>query len=667
MSICRPVSRSICRDVIYPIFGGRVEDVDVVLMPVTLVSGDTTAAAQTLIEGSSLAYNIVNLLLADHPRLRIRSQLTLTAASAKIQNRDFSYTYTDLSESVDLRYSQDRWYGEQSDESSIDVSSVASSIRPAIYNTTLQVFRLYSTQSTPREWVTPAPSHSDILSQPETWLGHRTQSSVVSYFGSNSYNSSRRYYFYDSTDGMVKRVTRLQTWTDLGDTEVEGVSNTELTQDITALLNNLHYSLALTANSIDADVHDIFRSVVELMGDGNTYTLYLPFNLQNAAASLLSGLTTPQTASSRTYQEGSTESIITLVDEIAGLDTWNDEITLTAKVQYLATAGDNTSWTDMGATGFQGLLRTEYTLRNLSNGRVGFRIHNNVITNNINDRLRLVINIEDSNMANVELLVPFDVESLVSAGSLPNATNATARTYREGVALAIFNVTNLISGLNSFNDVHWDSASAIIQVSTDNGVTWATHASEQDGLDTDEYTLNTDDLFANGNIGFTLHANSILSDIAHDDTTRFRMLVTLVSGVYTRFVNIPLNFRAPVSLSSLAATTTAPSRDYREGANEERYAIAGLITGISDINDVNLDAATVVVQYQATVGDNDSWTDMDATGFQGLLPTEYTIDNDIRSSVDADRGEVGFRIHPDVIEMAIQGRLRHKITLTDGS
>ena len=640
---------------------------DVILGPVTLVDGNTTAAAQTLIEGSSLAYNIVNLLLADHSGLRKRSQLTLTAASAKRQYRDFSYTYADLSESVDLRYSQDRWYGEQSDESSIDVSSVASSIRPAIYNTTLQVFRLYSTQSTPREWVTPAPSHSDILSQPETWLGHRTQSSVVSYFGSNSYNSSRHYYFYDSDDGMVKRVTRLQTWTDLGDTEVEGVSNTELTQDITALLNNLHYSLALTANSIDADVHDIFRSVVELMGDGNTYTLYLPFNLQNAAASLLSGLTTPQTASSRTYQEGSTESIITLVDEIAGLDTWNDEITLTAKVQYLATAGDNTSWTDMGATGFQGLLRTEYTLRNLSNGRVGFRIHNNVITNNINDRLRLSIYIEDSNMANLELFVPFDVESLTSASSLAPTTNVTARTYREGVALDTFGLAQFISGLDAWNDVHWDSVSAEVRVSTDSGATWATHSDEQDGLDTDEYTLNTDDAFPNGNLGYRLHADTLLSDIAHDDTIRFEIRVTMVSGTITRYVRIPLNLRAPTSLSSLTTPQTAASRIYREGANEIRYAVADLVTGISDVNEINLDDAIVIVEFQATAGDDSTWTEMGPTGFQGLLPTEYTLDNDIRSSVVDDRGEVGFRIHPDAIEMAIQGRLRHKITLRDGS
>ena len=377
------------------------------------------------------------------------------------------------------------------------------------------------------------------------------------------------------------------------------------------------------------------------------------------------------TAADETFIEGAAQRFLNL-ESIAGMGhrnwrRYNIE-TVATVVEYLATPGDVTSWTTLGATGFQGLLPTEYTINpNANNGRLGFRIHASSIDNDITGRLRLAIIITDNNMANLELLVPFDVESLTSAGSLANATNVTARTYREGATIDTFGLAQFISGLSGWGDVHWDSAAAIMQVSTDSGVTWETHSSEQDGLDTDEYTLDTDDLLANGNVGFRLHAESILSDIAHDDTTRFRILVTLTSGVYTIYVNIPVNLRAPTSLNSLTTPQTTASITYREGAGEVRFAIANVLTGISDIDDVNLDNAPVIVEYQAIEGDDTSWTPMGSTGFQGLLPTEYTVDNDIRSSVASDRGEVGFRVHNNVIESAITGRLRFKITLTDDS
>ena len=330
------------------------------------------------------------------------------------------------------------------------------------------------------------------------------------------------------------------------------------------------------------------------------------------------------TADSETFAEGATQRFLNL-ESIAGMGSgdwqrYNIE-TVTASVQYLATPGDATTWTELGATGFQGLLPSEYTINlNTATGRLGFRIHASSIDNEITGRLRLAITITDNNMANLELLVPFDVESLTSAGSLANATNVTARTYREGATIDTFGLAQFISGLSGWGDVHWDSAAAIMQVSTDSGVTWETHSSEHDGLDTDEYTLDTDDLLANGNVGFRLHAESILSDIAHDDTTRFRILVTLTSGVYTIYVNIPVNLRAPTSLNSLTTPQTTASITYREGAGEVRFAIANVLTGISDIDDVNLDNAPVIVEYQAIEGDDTSWTPMGSTGFQGTTP-----------------------------------------------
>ena len=377
----------------------------------------------------------------------------------------------------------------------------------------------------------------------------------------------------------------------------------------------------------------------------------------------LSSITSPQTAGKLDFLEGFDEEIINLVDKINGLDEWGQGVSVSPKIQYLGTVGDNTSWTDITETGFMGLIPDEYELRSLSRGRIGFKVKPNSITNDIDDRLRFIILLEDSNMATLQLFVPFDVESLISANSLAAITNVSARTYREGAALDTFGLAQFISGLTNWSDVHWDSAGAVVRVSEDSGGTWATHSSEKDGLETSEYTLNTGDLLANGNIGFNLHAEAIPSNIAHDDAIRFEIYITMVSGSTTRYVRIPITLLAPTDVSSLTGSQTASSRTYREGDAITRFTIADLVSGISAIDDLNLDSADIVVQY---LNLSNVWTDYTALAFMDLLREEWTLENDIRAS-GSDRGTVGFKIHPDSVGDSITGKLRFKITMTDES
>ena len=633
------------------------------LLPIALFDGSITGIKSSVTEGATVNLNLLPVIDGRFTGLRRWSQLLLDSVLATIQYENITSNITDFGDS-DLRFGQDVWHGEHASDSDVDVSSVSSSERPLYYRTSDNRFRLYST-NIPRTWVTPFPNHYDILEIPHRWLGSLSDSELTDYFQNNSYNSNRRYYFFQESSGEVRRYTQTKAWLNF-DSEQDDVRPTELTLETDLLLNDGRLSVSLSADAIDADKDGVFRIKIDLLSGTETFIVYLPLDLLNSTGSVLTGLTTPQSAVSRVYREGDAEQILELVNLISGLDAWDSDITVTAKMQYQATADDEASWTDMGALGFQGLLTSEYTIRILSNGRVGFAIHNNSIDTDIDDRLRLVINLEDSNMANLILRVPFDARSLTSLSSLANETNVTARTYREGAALDTFGLAQFISGLTNWNEVHLDSVSAVVRVSTNSGGAWATHSSEQDGLDTDEYTLNTDDLLANGNLGFRLHADSILSDIAHDDTTRFEIYVTMTSSGVNKYVLIPLNLRAPTSLSALTTPQQATSRIYREGASEVRFNIEDLIIGIDDINDLNLDTATVTVQYQATEDDDTTWTDMGVLGFQGLLPSEYTVDNDIRVT-GSDRGEVGFRIHPDTIGADINGRLRFEINLGDGS
>ena len=195
MGVFLPTIRTIFPEVIYPIFGDRFGEEE--LQPVTLVSGEATASTETLTEGQTLNYNLRSIVGTQISGLQDWSQLTLDSVDAVIRYRQVSEDITDF-ENSDLRYSQDRWYGEAANDSDIDVASVPDTERPVYYNTTNNRFRLYS-QNNPRAWVTPIPNHYDILAQPVTWLGPLSDAELTAYFESNTYNASRNYFFYQES------------------------------------------------------------------------------------------------------------------------------------------------------------------------------------------------------------------------------------------------------------------------------------------------------------------------------------------------------------------------------------------------------------------------------------------------------------------------------------
>ena len=277
MSICRPVSRSICRDVIFPIFGGRVEDIDVVLTPVTLVSGETTAAEQTLIEAQMLTYNILNLLKSDHSRLRRRSQITLDSATAVSQYKELTQTISDFTAS-DIRYANYTWHGEHASDAA---AGNASSVNTLYFNTTDLTFRGVSSNSGGiTVWANF--NQNTGLTQPTTWLSGLSDTEIESYFDTNTYDASRNYFVYQSSSGQVRKLTLDDTWSDLAsDAEFDGVTGSELTQDTTNLLGDLDLDVSLSLGAIEVDINDTFRTKVDLVSGTTTYSLFLPHNLQN--------------------------------------------------------------------------------------------------------------------------------------------------------------------------------------------------------------------------------------------------------------------------------------------------------------------------------------------------------------------------------------------------
>ena len=221
-------------------------------------------------------------------------------------------------------------------------------------------------------------------------------------------------------------------------------------------------------------------------------------------------------------------------------------------------------------------------------------------------------------MATRQVVIPFTAASAVSFSSLAATTNATAKTYREGASLDTFGLAGLIAAITDWDEIHLDSAEAEVQFSSDSGANWAEHAAEQEGLAVSERTLNTDDLLANGNLGFRLHADSIDDDLPHDGTNRFRIYVTLEDGGVNRYVSIPVSLLAPVALTDLPATTTFSAQTFREGAAE---TVIDLVAGIAEItarSDLNLDSVTAIVQYS-----DDSGATLDEYGctwFSGATP-----------------------------------------------
>ena len=378
-----------------------------------------------------------------------------------------------------------------------------------------------------------------------------------------------------------------------------------------------------------------------------------------------------QTASAQTFREGANLRYLNL-ESLFGVTSegWESLNLTSASVKVQTSTDSGANWTDITASGFEGLLPTEYTLNTLQaqvGHRFGFRIHEDAIDSDINynatNRLRFLATIGDG-MATRQVVIPFTAASAVSFSSLAATTNATAKTYREGASLDTFNLADLIAAITDWGEIHLDSAEAELQFSDDSGATWEEHTTTEEGLATTEYTLNTDALLSDGDLGFRLHADSIANDLPHDGADRFRIYVTLTEGGVNRYVSIPVSLLAPVALTDLPATTTLSAQTFREGATQTVIDLVASISEITARSDLNLDSVTAVVQSSDDSGA--TWTDMGVLGFEGLLPTEYTLDtDDLLSDL-----EVGFRIHAAAISADIEhdaeDRLRILITLDDG-
>ena len=642
--------------------------IDLVNIPdaITLPSGEATLTSRDLTEGGSLSLDLREDLDglddADFPALSVWSQLLIDSASAGFQTySEAGYEKADIGDS-DLTGGR-TWHGEFG-----SIGEAGDPIAAALYFNFNNMINLFIYGATPFGddevvWTAITGDFSDLFvshgSGSAVWLDARTEAELDTYFTSNTYNVDNTYYYYDSVIGEIRRITAVITegWSDFGATdEVDDVSGTELTRDTDSLLSNGELTVSLSENSIDEDKDDLFRVKIDFVSGSITFTVYQPIDLENVAEASLSDLAAFATVDAETFREGQSERFIDLED-ILGLEAgqweWYNIASAGVVVQHSSDSGAN--WENIGVTGFQGLLPTEYTLNTtetVSAHRFGFRIHNNVIDSDIladaTNRLRFLVTIEDDNMAEIERAIPFSAESRISLSSFPATTNATARTVREGGTADAVSLTSLLSLITDWDDIHWDSGTtAVIQRSDDNGVTWVTQTAEFAGLAISERTFTTDDLLANGNLSLALGADTLDADIPHDAENRLRVYVTLVSGDITKYVSIPYNFRAPSSLSDLTTFLTSAAQIFREGSAAATLEYTSLFSDITDIDDYNISEVTLIVQYSNDSGAN--WHPMDATGFEGLLPTEYTLTTTNLASML----EWMFNIHNNVIDTAI--------------
>ena len=639
------------------------------LEPVSLVAGSITPTKRDLTEASTIDFNLRSIIAPDHTGLQRWSQLTLDSATAVRQHYSpptYSFSNPDIGNNdLSSGFVGYRTWNDEVDSRS-DIPD----------NDTGWWYVRDETQFVGRQ---TSSGNLVTLTGPEyafaplgagiTWLGHRTFANAQS-----GYAETGTTYYYDTGNSQVRRLQRTvltaASWTTLASgATYDDVSDTELTLDTDLLLSSGMLMASLSENSIDEDKDDIWRIKVDLVSGAITYTAYLLINLENAAESSLSDLAAFATADAEQFREGQAERFIDLEDILdleAGQWEWYNIASAGVVVQHSNDSGAN--WENIGVTGFQGLLPTEYTLNTteaLSAHRFGFRIHNNVIDSDIladaTNRLRFLVTIEDNNMAEIERSIPFSAESRISLSSFPATTNATARTVREGSTADAVDLTDLLSLITDWDDIHWDSAGAVVQQSEDEGATWATQTAEFEGLAISERTLTTDDLLANGNLSLSLGEDTLDADIPHDAENRLRVYVTLVSGDITRYVSIPYNFRAPSSLSDLTTFLTSAAQIFREGSAAATLEYTSLFSDITDVDDYNISQATLIVQHSTDSGVN--WNPMGATGFEGLLPTEYTLTTTNLESML----EWMFNIHNNVIENPIlhdgENRLRFLLNI----
>lgn len=385
----------------------------------------------------------------------------------------------------------------------------------------------------------------------------------------------------------------------------------------------------------------------------------------------LSDLAATGTYTAQEYRQGASEVFVDL-ENVFGIDTgdWERYNIQSVSIDIQKSSDNGGNWEDIDATGFQGLLPTEYHLNTteaLSDHRFGFRIFENVIDDEIlyNDtnRLRFLVAIEDNNMAEITRYIPFSALSGVDLSSFNHTTVFSAITVREGGATVDIDLVAGLFQIDSWSDVHWSAVTAAVQQSADSGQNWADQTAEFQGLAVSERTLTTTSLLSDGDLSIALGADTIPTDILHDDTNRMRILVTMSDGTHTRFVAIPVSFRAPLSLSDLTAIRTSAAQEFRQGAAATNLSYTNLFDDITDISDYNIKTASVKVQRSSNNGQ--TWEDMDSSGFQGLLPTEYTLTTTSLMTAL----QFMFRIHENAIQSEIlhdgQNRLRFLLAITD--
>ena len=642
---------------------------------VTLPSGSATLTSRDLTEGESLSLDLREDLDelddTDFPALSVWSQLLIDSASAGFQKySEGGYEKEDIGDSdlADNRI----WHGVYATN-----GDAGTPFENGVYYNIAELDLVYAVAIVGGfQWTIVSAPSSFLVSHGSgsaIWLTATTDAELDTYFTSNTYNADNSYYHYDSVSETVRRITDViaEGWSDFGATdEVDGVSGTELTRNTDSLLSNGELTVSLSENSVDEDKDDLFRVKIDFVSGDTTFTVYQPIDLENVVEASLSDLDAFATADAETFREAQSERFIDLEDVLGiSAGTWENYNIDSAGVVVQHSSDSGANWANIGVTGFQGLLPTEYTLNtteSVSAHRFGFRIHNNVIESDIladaTNRLRFLVTIEDDNMAMIERSIPFTAESRISLSSFPATTNATARTVREGGTADAVSLTSLLSLITDWDDVHWDTGTtAVIQQSEDEGASWETQTAEFEGLAISERTLTTDDLLANGNLSLALGADTLAADIPHDAENRLRVYVTLVSGDVTRYISIPYNFRAPESLSDLTTFLTATAQTFREGSAAATLEYTTLFSDITDIDDYNIHEATLIVQYSDDSGVN--WHPMGALGFQGLLPTEYTLTtSNLESAL-----EWMFNIHNNVISDPIEhdgtNRLRFLLTI----
>ena len=360
----------------------------------------------------------------------------------------------------------------------------------------------------------------------------------------------------------------------------------------------------------------------------------------------ISELTTPQTASTYTIHEGGDALTFALGDLLTGLGSWNsiNPTGLTAKMQYSGDSGAN--WTDLGALGWQGLLRSEIPVTSdIDAGEVEVQLNAGSIEHDFpytgTNRFRVHVEVEDDS-GSLVLLIPLNIHSEVRLADLTSPQTADPETIHEGGSTLTLDLPSRITGIADWEDIHATAVRANIQRSGNDGVDWFDlDATGWHGLLLSEIPTSAD--ADAGEVAVALNAGSIDNNFPHDGENRFRVHVEIDDAAGTTFeLNIPLNLHSLIALSSITSPINADPVTVHEGGGAVTLSIVDLIAEVDSLEDIHLTDLQVKVQYSGDSGAN--WTDLGVLGWHGLLLSE------IPTSADADTGEVDIEVNAHSID-----------------